>query len=91
MSRCVLSFQHVRHDVAGSSLVHLVGDVDVAEGRFEAAVLHQPLERLGREVRGVVGRERPPEVVEAVDVAGVGVLVPGCAREVDSSGLLDAS
>src|SRR5260370_31997972 len=66
---------------AGNRLVELAGHVDVSLRRGVALVAHELLKRIGRQPRGVLRGECPPQVVEAVDVAMAGVRVFLSARE----------
>src|SRR5947208_3644286 len=81
--------QHLRDVGLRRRRVELPRRVDVPLRGRVALVPHQVAQGVGRQLVGVHRRERPAQVVEAVDVAVAGVLVRLVAGQPDLGGLLD--
>lgn len=70
-------------------LIQLPGHVDVPLRRLVALVTHEGLQGVARQPGSVHCGERPPQVVEAVPVAGVGVGVLLGTGDDNARGVLD--
>ncbi len=74
------AFQHVGHVERLHGLLELAGHVDVSLGGHVALVPHQFLQCIGSQLGRIHRGEGPPQIVESVQVAGVGMLVVAVAR-----------